>query len=227
MPDEWPEAEFLDLGIHYGSTAQLRHLFLKKHAAENEFNDSRSLFVVGIPAGVIEEEVMEFFSKFGVIERAAMHSSRTSAMVIFESDKAMDKILKGVKKGKTFIWERKPRTQPFGLKAWVNAHKAQKPGNTVLEKQLDEWMEAYEEREAKEKAEALNAMQEDGWTVVQRYKGRKKNTNESSGVTVGAVAAGAAQEIARRKRARVHENFYSFQKRDQRKSGTYFLLIDW
>ena len=225
MPDEWPEAEVLNLGIHYGSSGQLRHLFVKRHVAENEHVTERCLFVVGIPAGAIEDEFVELFSKFGVIERAAMHSSRTSALVIFESDKAMEKILKAIKRKKTFIWERKPRTQPFGLKAWVKAHKDQKPGNKVLEKQLDEWMEAYEEREAQEKAAALSSMQEDGWTVVQRHKGRKKNTNESSGVTVGAVAAAAAQEIAKRKRARVHENFYAFQKRDQRKSGTYFSSI--
>eukprot|EP00889_Picochlorum_renovo_P008561 jgi/Picre1/35591/NNA_003052.t1 len=58
-------------------------------------------------------------------------------------------------------------------------------------------VEEFEEREAREKEEAMARMEDDGWTVVRRYKGRKKNTDEASGITVGAVAPAAAQEIAK------------------------------
>ena len=61
-------------------------------------------------------------------------------------------------------------------------------------------------------------MQDDGWTVVQRHKGRKKNTSEK-GTTVGAVAAGAARAAAQRKHLSIEDNFYRFQQRDRRRQG--------
>lgn len=63
----------------------------------------------------------------------------------------------------------------------------------------------------------MAAMEEDGWTVVQRHKGRKKNTSES-GVTVGAVAAAAATARAAKKRPVEHTDFYRFQQREKRRN---------
>lgn len=56
------------------------------------------------------------------------------------------------------------------LTAWVQAHKAQRPGNKVLQLQLDEWVEAFEEEEARKERARTAAMAEDGWTVVVRGK---------------------------------------------------------
>jgi len=52
----------------------------------------------------------------------------------------------------------------------VEQHKALKPGNGELQAALDEWMEEWEEEEARRREEALQAQEDDGWTVVQRHK---------------------------------------------------------
>jgi hypothetical protein len=56
--------------------------------------------------------------------------------------------------------------------AWVEEHKALKPGNATLQQALDEWVADWEAEEERRRAEALKAHEEDGWTVVQRHKAR-------------------------------------------------------
>ena len=112
--------------------------------------------------------------------------------------------------------------EQFGLKGWVKEHRRSynQMTNATLQRQLDAWMEEFEEREAREKEEAMLRMEDDGWTVVRRHKGRKKNTDDVSGITVGAVAAAAAREIAMRAKEKEekHENFYRFQQKEKRRS---------
>lgn len=57
-----------------------------------------------------------------------------------------------------------------GLKAWVQQHKAQRPGNSELQKQLDNWMAEHEAAEERKRREREASMAEDGWTVVVRSK---------------------------------------------------------
>lgn len=54
--------------------------------------------------------------------------------------------------------------------AWVRAHKALRPGNKVLQKELDAWVAAYEDEDERKQKEKTAAMAEDGWTVVVRSK---------------------------------------------------------
>ena len=56
----------------------------------------------------------------------------------------------------------------------MEAHKALKPGNVELLSELDEWMEAFDQEEERRKAEALAAMADEGWTVVQRHKASRQ-----------------------------------------------------
>lgn len=215
--DQRGQRHFAVLRAFIGSdSTRLRYLFLRPHVDES--TEHPSLFVTGIPAGVTDEEFVRFAMKFGHVHTAALHPSRLSAIIVFASDKGMHSMMKAAKKGKPVIIERQVKKEAYGLKSWVKQHKAMKPGNAVLQRRLDVWMEDYEDKEKKEKEAALKAMEEDGWTVVQRHKGRKKNTNESSGVTVGAVAAAAAEEMAKTKVQKSHENFYKFQQREKRKS---------
>lgn len=50
------------------------------------------------------------------------------------------------------------------------AHRAARPGNAALQKQLDDWMEEFEAAEERKRREREAAMAEDGWTVVVRTK---------------------------------------------------------
>jgi Ribosomal RNA-processing protein 7 (RRP7) C-terminal domain len=61
-----------------------------------------------------------------------------------------------------------------GLRKWVEEHKAQYPGNAVLQKQLDEWMANFEDEEERRRKEAEQAAADDGWTVVTKRAGRKR-----------------------------------------------------
>jgi hypothetical protein len=56
----------------------------------------------------------------------------------------------------------------------VEQHKALKPGNAELQAALDEWMEEFEAEEERRRAEALAVQQDDGWTLVQRHKVRRR-----------------------------------------------------
>lgn len=52
---------------------------------------------------------------------------------------------------------------------WVEEHKAQFPGNEVLQKQIDDWTEEHEAEEEAKKQSAQVAV-EDGWTLVTRKR---------------------------------------------------------
>lgn len=75
-----------------------------------------------------------------------------------------------------------PTTPPAPLApaaAWVEQHKALTPGNNELQQQLDAWVASFEEEEERRKQEALKAMEDEGWTVVQRHKvGRGRGMQE-------------------------------------------------
>jgi hypothetical protein len=54
-----------------------KHLFLKPHRAESDsLPKERTLFVAGIPAGLGDVDLVELFSAFGGVERAAIHGSK-------------------------------------------------------------------------------------------------------------------------------------------------------
>ncbi len=52
----------------------------------------------------------------------------------------------------------------------MEQHKAQTPGNAELQRALDAWTEQFEADEERRRQEALQAMEDEGWTVVQRHK---------------------------------------------------------
>jgi hypothetical protein len=217
-----PSTSYLVLPIKlHPKSSLVRHLYLKPQSAQGNLPQGRAVFVAGLPADLHEGSLLELFSKFGEVERAAVHGSRLSAVILYSSKQGRDAALKAATKGKTIRLDKSSvgstTSGAQGLKAWVNAHKAQKPGNVELQRQLDEWMEDYEAEEERRKMSAMAAMEEDGWTVVQRHKGRKKNTSES-GVTVGAVAAAAATARAAKKRPVEHTDFYRFQQREKRRN---------
>lgn len=201
-----------------GNSSAVRHLYLKPYVGQDSLPKDRALFVTGLPVEMDEEALLRLFSKYGEIERAAIHGSRVSAVVLYATKKARDRVIKTADKGSIVELTIPPCTRAFGLKRWVEMHKAEKPGNDELRRRLDKWMEEYEEEEARRKAEAVAAMEDDGWTVVQRQKGRKKSTSES-GATVGAMSAAAARAAEQKKQPALHHNFYRFQQRERRRQG--------
>jgi hypothetical protein len=199
--------------------ATTRYLYLKPHASEADgLPKERALFVAGVPAALAGPPLVELFARFGEVERAALHASRTSAVLLFAGREGRDRALKAAAKGAPLELHLPEPTGPCGLKgwygrggavagrlaagaaslcvvapgrpaptqrkpltapslppspppaAWVEGHKALKPGNGELQAALDEWMEEWEAAEAAAREAAEAAQQDDGWTVVQRHK---------------------------------------------------------
>ncbi|KAL4429356.1 hypothetical protein ABPG77_005130 [Micractinium sp. CCAP 211/92] len=203
-----------------GGPAVTRYLYIKQHASPADgLPKERALFVAGIPAALQGPPLVELFARYGEVERAALHGSRVSAVLLYRAAEGLAALLKAAAKRRP-LELRLPEPQgPCGLKAWVEEHKALKPGNTELQAALDEWMEDWEAEEQRKREEALRAQEDDGWTVVQRHKGRKKNAS-AAGVVVGGVAgaAAAAQLAAAKQKDPTHSDFYRFQQREQRRS---------
>jgi len=107
-----------------------------------------------------------------------------------------------------------------GMKKWIGNYKAKRPGVEVLQRQIDQWMADYDEREQQTERDREDAEAEDGWTVVVAKTGRKKTTDDT-GISVGAVALEAAEDRGnkkRRKKADAALDFYRFQRHEARRN---------
>ncbi|GIL93679.1 hypothetical protein Vretifemale_21082, partial [Volvox reticuliferus] len=108
---------------------------------------------------------------------------------------------------------------PFFV-AWVHEHKAARPGNDVLQRQIDDWMDDFDAEQERKARERQAAMGEDGWTVVARAKGRKR-TREDDGVKVmtgGVATNAAAAAAAKEKEKSMLGDFYRFQRHEKRRN---------
>lgn len=195
----------------------LSYVAIKAHMSGKQ-RDSPSLFLSGIPLGLDEESVEQVFACFGDIQQVVLHPNKRSGMVLFDSADSVKAALAAAESGAVIECPLPEGEAPAGLKAWVHEHKAQRPGNKVLQKQLDDWVESHEEEEERKHQQKLSAMAEDGWTVVVRSKGRAKTTEEGSmSVRSGGMAAAAAKakQVAG---LPVEDKFYRFQQRDKRRT---------
>lgn len=96
----------------------VRHLFLKPHAsAADSLPKDRTLFVAGIPARLDEAALMDLFSGFGEVERAAVHASKTSAVVLYAAAEGRDRALRVAAKGQAVELELREPQAPYGLKS--------------------------------------------------------------------------------------------------------------
>ncbi|KAI7841347.1 hypothetical protein COHA_004965 [Chlorella ohadii] len=212
-----------------GGPPLTRYLYIRPHSSpEDGLPKDRAVFVAGIPQQLQGTALVDLFTRFGEIERAALHGSRVSAVLLYAAAAGRDKLMRATGKRRAVELQLPEPPEPHGLKAWVEEHRALKPGNAELQASgaaaalraaLDEWMAEWEAEDAARRAAALKANEEEGWTVVQRHKGRKKNAS-ASGVTVAGVAgaAAAAQLAEKAKKDHTHADFYRFQQREKRRN---------
>lgn len=215
MPDA--SKEFTALGLQLGKTSPfITYLLLKKNISQQT---DCALYVAGLPYGINDDVLKTVFSSFGAVSGVGIQPSKTSAVLLFQDASSVTAALKAAASGAVIECEHEVSGQPRGLKAWVQQHKAKRPGNAALSEQLDKWMEQYDVEEERQRKAREEAMAEDGWTVVVRSKGHKR-VREDEGVTyvTGGVASAAAQAAAAAKKPKVHETFYRFQQREQRRN---------
>ncbi|MEW5302884.1 MAG: hypothetical protein WDW38_004010 [Sanguina aurantia] len=212
------ESGLRTFGLRYRQGSPfITYISIKQHKGADTVGGS-SVFVAGLPFGFDDALVAQLFACFGEVAQVVLHSSKRSGIVVYTSESGSRAALKIAGTGQLIEFYPDEAEGPVGVKAWVQEYKQQRPGNAVLQKQLDDWMGAYEAAEEKKKRDKQQAMGEDGWTVVVRSKGRKK-TKESDGMTVmtGGVASAAAAEVYKNKKVKKEENFYRFQQREQRR----------
>ncbi|KAK9839981.1 hypothetical protein WJX74_001431 [Apatococcus lobatus] len=196
--------------------AVTRFLYVRPHVSESDsLPDECTLFVAGLPVRLNEEALLEVFSVFGPVISAALHPEKTTALVVFGSPDSLQAAYAAASDRRILEVQLEEPTAPFGLKGWVKDHQAKFPGNDVLKKQLDGWMDQYEAAK-KAKAAAAAAAEADGWTTVKRQKGRKKNTDESGIVVAGVAASAALTKSANAAQKKPHIGFYRFQQREKR-----------
>jgi hypothetical protein len=106
-----------------------------------------------------------------------LHPLGTSAIVVYHQQKTVEGVLKAARKGLVVEYAASAEDGPraVGLRARVEAHKSQYPGNTALQDSLNEWMEKFENAEELRRKAAEKATAGDGWTVVVKRAGRKRN----------------------------------------------------
>ncbi|KAG2251734.1 hypothetical protein Bca52824_081870 [Brassica carinata] len=107
------------------------------------------------------------------------------------------------------------------MKKLVTDYCESRPGLDELQKRIDGFMTAHEERlEQQGKQEREGKASEGGWTVVVHHKGRKKTTDTESGTAVGSVSRAALEDkLAKKKQTEiVGHGFYRFQRRDAQRS---------
>ncbi|GLI60389.1 hypothetical protein VaNZ11_002535 [Volvox africanus] len=192
-----------------------------------------ALFVSGLPLGVDERNLTEIFECFGPVSQAVLHPLKRSGIVVFQSDVGRVAAIRYASRSQVLEYDgargqndaadKDGAEKPIGVKAWVHEHKAARPGNDVLQRQVDDWMDEFDAEQEHKARERQAAMGEDGWTVVTRAKGRKR-TREDDGVKVmtGGVAtnaaAAAAAAAAKEKEKSVLGDFYRFQRHEKRRN---------
>lgn len=107
-----------------------------------------------------------------------------------------------------------------GLNAWVAAHRRRRAGGAKeATKKIDAWFEKkeMEEQAVRDAEEAAKA--DDGWTVVQAKRGRRKTTaDDESGTTVGGIRAATANGRRKEIKKIANEEFYRFQSKEKKRS---------
>lgn len=166
-----------------------------------------------------------FTSSFGETKRVQLirletNAEAKSALVTFERTKSVEKLWKKIEE-KTIV--EAPTILPrgstksdnnsgkmnappqFGLDKFVYEHRLQRQGGAKAAKaSIDEWFRNRAKAKEIEKRKRARENEDDGWTVVQQKRGRRK-TSDNQGITVGAVRASTAER--RRKEAlRLEEN---------------------
>lgn len=102
---------------HGGGPAVTRYLYVKQHAsAADGLPKERALFIAGIPAAFQGPPLVELFARFGEVERAALHGSGVSAVLLYHAAEGLAALLKAAAKGRP-LEIRLPEPQgPCGLK---------------------------------------------------------------------------------------------------------------
>ena len=219
----------LPVRLDHGS-AFTRHVFLRAPSKNAEgSSEGRALFVAAVPPGWSEHHLNDLMqTNFGEVEDCnlvVLDSAPDVAggLVTFSDAKSAKKALNAAVRGGTPL---NPPTSlnptQVGLEAWVSDFRNERPGEKKTQERIDEWFAEFEAEEQRKAAEAAAlANQDDGWTVVEAKRGRRK-TSDGENITVGGIRAATA-DSRRKVGPAPQEDFYRFQAREKRRGELYEL----
>ncbi|KAI3918904.1 hypothetical protein MKW98_017352 [Papaver atlanticum] len=111
-----------------------------------------------------------------------------------------------------------------GMNKWMAEYHQSRPGLEILQRQIDEFMNAHEKQEEEARKAREISVADDGFVVVKHHRGRKKTTDSESGTAVGSVSQAAVlDKMAKKKNKEVGIDFYRFQKRDAQRNEVMML----
>lgn len=100
-----------------GGPAVTRYLYIKPHSSPaDQLPKERAVFVAGVPAALQGTALVDLFGRFGEIERAALHGSRVSAVLLFAAAEGRDKLMRAAAKARPVEMAAPEPEGPHGLK---------------------------------------------------------------------------------------------------------------
>ena len=163
-----------------------------------------TVFVTGFPPDWLNEFTIRdlFSTSFGETKRVQLirletNSDANSALVTFEQTKSLRKLWKNIEEKKIIeapitnatVDNSNVLPPQFGLDKFVYEHRVQRKGGSKAAKAtIDEWFRNRAKEKEIEKRKRAREAEDDGWTVVQQKRGRRK-TSDNQGITVGGVRA--------------------------------------
>ncbi|XP_067129576.1 ribosomal RNA-processing protein 7 homolog A [Centruroides vittatus] len=214
----------------------IHYLFYKQHRVREQLESKpidRTLFVVNVPPYCGHQSLKSIFSKCGSIEKIIIHQKPTLgneekpdskyfpkdkpiegfcvAYIVFKKSSALKKC--------HILEESSPccltsdRRLKVGIEKWCTEYNNNIPNIEELQKEIDVYMQQYDEKVEKEKQEAIEmegVADEEGWITVSKHS--KKPVIRRTEVNEKKITA-----KERKKRSKKNLlNFYTFQIRESK-----------
>lgn len=106
-----------------GGPPLTRYVYVRPHSSpEDGLPKDRAVFVAGIPQQLQGTALVDLFGRFGEIERAALHGTRVSAVLLYAAAAGRDKLMRATGKRRAVELQLPEPPEPQGLKGEHWAH---------------------------------------------------------------------------------------------------------
>ncbi|KAJ9589122.1 hypothetical protein L9F63_017581 [Diploptera punctata] len=218
------------------STAQ-HWLFYKEHSVREKNADKppdQTLFIINVPPYCTEESFKRIFSEYGKVISVFFHQKPSAglppieesqffprhplikgfkvAYVVFENIKGLQKALKLHTRIEPLILSTDETPIICGLQKWCKEYNERIPDVSLLKKDIDNFMEKYDNEESENAQKEKETMEEDdeGWVTITK-RGRKPGFARKESVEKKILG----KERQRRSKKEL-QNFYRFQIRESK-----------
>lgn len=206
---------FVALPLQFSSSSTSFHsLYMKEHSVR--VNDEtkpigQTLFVINVPPYVTEDSLKNAFASVGKIHHVLFDENEENiikndgfrkAYIVFKSRECL---LKALKLTNLNVLSTKSNPLKMGVEKWVEEYNESIKSPELLQKEIDEFMQNYDENEKSNKNDITD---DDGWTVVTKG-GRKPGLSRKESVLNNLDA-----KNSKKLKKKELKNFYTFQIRE-------------